>query len=115
MENEYEDKIRKRWENEERDKKALEEQEAVRPRKRLRELEYNTATSFVTEEDDALYEHFAKTIAAGEGSITTQSVSSRGKKKTAKTAPTRGRGGLRALRGRAKESSVEADVVELTD
>ncbi|KAF2659903.1 hypothetical protein K491DRAFT_712199 [Lophiostoma macrostomum CBS 122681] len=43
MENKSEDDIRKRWENEAKEKQEQEDQKATRPRKRLRELEYNTA------------------------------------------------------------------------
>jgi hypothetical protein len=43
MENKQEDEIRKRWEQEAKEKQERDEGSAARPKKRLREIEYNGA------------------------------------------------------------------------
>ena len=43
MENKSENEIQKRWEREAKEKQEQEDEQTTRPRKRLRELEYNAA------------------------------------------------------------------------
>ena len=78
MENKTEDETRKRWEHEAREKQKQEDRLASRPRKRLRELEYNSGSmgssnvrlidsGILTPDDNDLEMHF-RSASSGAGS-----------------------------------------------
>jgi hypothetical protein len=52
MENKSDDEIRKRWEQEAKDRARREEQAQQRPKKRIREIEYNGAADAAQQNED---------------------------------------------------------------
>ena len=118
MENKEEDEIRKRWESEAKEKE-LQQGTAARPRKRLRELEYNTASTRDEENLDSalgrVKELLDRASPARSDATLAGSVSSRGKqkKRSGRDRPTRARGGSTA--GRGKTSEADEDYIELLD
>jgi hypothetical protein len=98
MENRMEDEIRKRWEQEAREKQEREDVLVARPKKRLRELEYRTGEEgMLTPERDAASETSTRGRTAG-----------RGKGKTSARRPTRSRGRVLEM-GQEDEDYIELD------
>ena len=116
MENKEEDEIRKRWEIEAKEKEQ-QQGTAARPRKRLRELEYNTAG---TREDETPNNTFERVKAlldrvspAPSDATLVGTVSNRGRQKkgNGRRRQTRTRGASTAARGKTAEA--DEDYIEL--
>ena len=94
MENKTEDEVRKRWEQEAKDKTDLEKETQQRPKKRVRAIEYNNSSS--------------ATMLEGLGSLFGTATAGAG-------GNTRGRGGGQKRPVRAASSRAKGRATEATD
>jgi hypothetical protein len=93
MENKHEDEIRKRWEQEAKTKAARDEEAQQRPKKRIRAIEYQTASGIVSERE--LEEALGFATASG--------------------TTTKGRGAPKKKTGRAAAGKAKGKITEIID